>query len=71
MTPTMTPEVTQAPQLQHTSQADESLATLMQDITILSQQLILEQPDQSSSPLAVLNAIRSAKYSLKMAISLT
>ena len=69
--PTMTPEVTQAPQLQHASRADESLATLMQDITILSQQLISEQPDQSSLPPAVLDAIRSAKYSLKMAISST
>ena len=69
--PTMTPEVTQAPQLQRASQVDESLATLTQDITILSQQLISEQPDQSSLPLAVLDAVRSAKYSLKMVIGLT
>ena len=69
--PTMTPEVTQAPQLQRTSRADESLATLTQDITILSQQLISEQPDQSSLPPAVLNAVRLAKYSLKMAIGST
>jgi hypothetical protein len=69
--PTMTPEVTQAPQLQRASRADESLATLTQNITILSQQLISEQPDQSSLPPAVLNAVRLAKYSLKMAIGST
>ena len=68
---TMTLEVTQAPQLQHASQADESLATLIQDIMILSQQLISEQPNQLSLSLAVLDAIRLAKYSLKMAIGST
>jgi hypothetical protein len=72
--PTMTPEVTQAPhqpQPQRASQVDESLASLTQDIASLSQQLISEQTDQSALPPAVLDAVRSAKYSLKMAIGST
>jgi hypothetical protein len=53
------------------SDPQESLHSLIQDITDLSHQLILDQIDQLVLSLAVLKAVQLAKYSLIVAIALT
>ena len=67
----MTLEATQAPDQHQRAEQDESLTTLTQAIATLSQKLISEQPDQLALSLAVLKAIRLAKYSLMLAIGST
>ena len=71
---TLSSDMTQILDQLHTSRLEKSLHLLIQDIAVLSQMLISEQPwDQSSDglSLAVMDTICLAKYSLSVAIALT
>jgi hypothetical protein len=63
-------EAVEAPdEPQHIFRQEDSLQTLTQDITDLSHRLVSEQTDPSAPSPAVLEAVRSAKFSLTAAIT--
>jgi hypothetical protein len=72
-TPTLSTEAVQASDNpQRVVRQEDTLRALMHDIRVLSQQLTSDdQIDQSAPPPAVLEAIRSAKYTLSAAIAST
>ena len=72
-TPTLDTEAVQyVGNPQRVVRQEDTLRALMHDIRVLSQQLTSDdQIDQSAPPPAVLEAIRSAKYTLTAAIAST